>query len=403
VKPRIFPWNGDRDPEQLDRVQDIGGDLTLNREKVYEVGREEILGYRKGTPEFAYSMRQFEYGSMAFWRALANQEDPASAALDNSITLEDIKVTRSDISAYLTDDNGTFRGTVWFPNLRVNGFSINIADPDSIVERNFDLVGEDYKILDGNYFRFQKDTAVGSGALTTVLSVTPVQYASGDYVFRVLRVRGADVTELEEDTSSPYATNTWRYDVGTNSVITQSCAASDIVKIYYPSNTSYTVWNDNDSDADFLLAEQCEIWMKNGTGSDARIYRLQGITIDVTLDRTDYKEIGNSQVVQTGVSGKTVTITLNSLGEDFTLEDILNSDPTYPYIDPRDFPDTIQLQVKIYTDKTHSTFKMGYLVQNLSPTTLGLSQTVEDYMQKNNALESDNLLISDDETEIAFA
>jgi hypothetical protein len=59
--------------------------------------------------------------------------------------------------------------------------------------------------------------------------------------------------------------------------------------------------------------------------------------------------------------------------------------------------------VKIFTDSTHDTFKMGYLITTLSPTALGLSQTIEDYMQKTHALESDNLLISDDENEIIFA
>jgi hypothetical protein len=73
VKPRVFPWNNDRDPEQIDRSQEIGGDLTLNREKTYEIGRDGVLGYNKGIPSFAYTMRQYEYGSMAFFRALANK------------------------------------------------------------------------------------------------------------------------------------------------------------------------------------------------------------------------------------------------------------------------------------------------------------------------------------------
>ena len=405
VWPRIFPWNGDRNPEQIDRVQDIGGDLALNREKLYEIGRNGVLGYRKGTPSFSYSMRQYEYGSMDFWRALANQEDPASAALDNSITLEDLKSEKSDISAFLTDDNGTFRGTVWFPNLRVNGFSMNIGDPEAIVERNFDLVGEDYKILEGNYFYCEKDTVITAGPaeFTLALLQIPIEYASGDYVLQVLRVRGVDVTKLEEDATSTYDANSWRYDLGSNSVIVQTCITDDIVKVSYSSATPYTVWADNTVDTSFLLAEDCEIWMKKGIAAESKIYKLQSITIDVALERTDKREIGNTEVVQTGVSAKTVTVTLNSLGEDFTLEDILNNDPAYPYIDPRDFPATIQLMVKIFTDSTHDTFKMGYLITTLSPTALGLSQTIEDYMQKTHALESDNLLISDDENEIVFA
>ena len=145
VQPRIFPANSARAPEQINRAQDISGDLTLTQEKLYEIGRDGKMGVRKETPSLAYSMTQYEYGSMEFWYALANVEDPASGALDNSIDLDDIKSTTFDITAYMTDDDNTFRGTMWFPKLRVNGFSLNIGDPDAVVERSFDLVGEDFK------------------------------------------------------------------------------------------------------------------------------------------------------------------------------------------------------------------------------------------------------------------
>ncbi len=39
--------------------------------------------------------------------------------------------------AYLTDDAGTVLGSLWYPKLRVAGFSLNIADPDAKIERNF--------------------------------------------------------------------------------------------------------------------------------------------------------------------------------------------------------------------------------------------------------------------------
>lgn len=187
VKPRVFSWNNDRDPEQIDRSQDIGGDLTLNREKVYEIGRDGLLGYRQQTPSFAYSMRQFEYGSMAFWYDLANKETPGSGE-DRFINLDSLKEVKFDIACFLTDDDNTFQGSIWFPKLRVNGFSLNIADPEAIIERNFDLIGEDYKILDKKYFSFQKATAAGA-TLNIVLSPVAIEYASDTYIFRVLRVR----------------------------------------------------------------------------------------------------------------------------------------------------------------------------------------------------------------------
>ena len=59
--------------------------------------------------------------------------------------------------------------------------------------------------------------------------------------------------------------------------------------------------------------------------------------------------------------------------------------------------------VKIFSDNTHTTFKMGYLITGLSPTTLGTSQAIEDYNKVTDSLESDNLKISSDESEIVFA
>jgi len=394
-KPRIFPWNSTREPEQIDRSQDIGGDLTLNREKQYEIGRDGILGYRKGTPAFAYSMRQFEYGQMGFWNSLVNKVNPVGSPY--YVTLEDLKTPISDIAAFLTDDNGTFTGSIWFPKLRVNGFSINIGDPDAIVERNFDLVGEDYKILDGKYFAYEKATAVAPGVQTIVLDPVPVAYATDKYIFRVLRVRSGVVSELIEG----IGTNQWQFTAPATVEINDGLT-DDVHKVYYESATAYTtLWTNNNSDSDFLLAESCEISIKVGTGT--RVYRLQSVGIDVAFERTDYKEIGNSEIVQTGVKSKTVTISLNRFSEDFSLEAILAGDTTFPYINPRDFVDNIQLMVKVFSDKTHTAFKIGYLMNNISPTTLATAQPVEDYQTRTNALECDNLKISDHESEIVFA
>jgi hypothetical protein len=392
-KPRDFPWNNDRDPEQIDRLQNITGDQTLNREKVYEIGRVGRLGFKKSTPSFAYSATQIEYGSMAFWYALANKENPGTGDA-HDVDLDDLVETQMDIAAFLTDDNTNFRGTIWFPGLRVNGFSVNIADPDATVERSFDLVGEDYKMLDEKYLSYQKATASGA-TLVMVLSPVAIEYAAGDYIFRVLRVRSGVVSELEETTDYTYVN-------GTATLTVTGCVASDIVKVYYPSATAYTTtWTDNDVDPDLLLAEYCEIRLKVGTAE--RIYRLQTVGIDVAFDRADYKEIGNSKIVQRGVNNKTVTISLNRFAEDFALEDILASDTTYPYIDPSNFAENIQCQVLIYNEKAHTNFKIGYLVTGLSPTTIGTSQDVEAYQQRTVALESDNLKISDDAAELAFA
>jgi hypothetical protein len=462
-KPRAFPWNSARVPEQIDRLQNITGDQTLNREKVYEIGRVGRLGFKKGVPSFAYSATQFEYGSMSFWYDLANKITPvinAAVAWARTLTvvtitktghgllnndlititvssdiaalplgtytityigvdtfsvvglnaggatgtctyakpydvdLDDLVETQCDIAAFLTDDDSTFRGTIWFPGLRVNGFSINIADPDATIERSFDLIGEDYKMLDEKYFSYNSHIATVATEVVT-LSPAAIEFASGDYVFKVLRVRADVVSELEEGSGA----NQWSYATG--DVTINTCEVDDLIKIYYPSTTAYTTtWTDNNSDPDLLLAEYAEIRLKVGTGT--RIYRLQSIGIDVAFDRADYKEIGNSEVVQRGVNNKTVTVALNRFAEDFALEDILASDTGFPYIDPRNFAEDIQMQIKIYGEKAHTNFKMGYLITGLSPTTIGTTQDIESYNQRTANLESDNCKISSVETEIAF-
>jgi hypothetical protein len=389
VKPRNFSWNNDRTPAQIDRMQDLTGDLALNREKLKEIGRVGKLGFRKKIPTFTGGFTQFEYGSMAYWYDLANKEDPGSGE-DHYIELTDIEDTITDIAAFLTDDDDTFRGTIHFPKLRLNGFSINIADPEAIIERKFDLTGEDYKMLDGKYLAYQKATAAGA-TLVMVLNPVAIEYASGLYIFKVLRVRSGVVSEV----------TTYSYVNGTATLTVTGCAASDIVKVFYESSTAYTTtWTDNDSDPDALLAEYAEIRLKVGTGT--RIYRLQTVGIDVKFDRSDKGEIGNSEKVQYGVDDTTVTISLDRFAEDFSLEDILASDTTYPYIDPRDFAENIQLQVLIYADKNHTSFKIGYLVTGISPTAVGTSQTIDEKNKRTDTLESDNMKISDDVTEVAF-
>jgi len=99
-KPRAFSWNSSRVPEQIDRLQNITGDQTLNNEKVYEIGRVGRLGFKKSTPSFAYSATQFEYGSMSFWYDLANKANPGSGE-DHYVDLDDLVETQTDIAAFL--------------------------------------------------------------------------------------------------------------------------------------------------------------------------------------------------------------------------------------------------------------------------------------------------------------
>ena len=59
-KPRIFPFNGNVAPAEIDRAQAIDPTISLNREKIEEIGREGVVGYIKKTPSIAYRLTQLE-------------------------------------------------------------------------------------------------------------------------------------------------------------------------------------------------------------------------------------------------------------------------------------------------------------------------------------------------------
>ena len=94
-RPRIFPHDGDVADAEIDRAQAIDPTVTLNREKVEEIGRDGVVGYIRRTPTIAYRLTQLEYGAMEFWRKLANKGD----AVD-TLDLNDFKTPTFDICAY---------------------------------------------------------------------------------------------------------------------------------------------------------------------------------------------------------------------------------------------------------------------------------------------------------------
>ena len=205
---------------------------------------------------------------------------------------------------------------------------------------------------------------------------------------------------LEDETKT--VDGTYSYNNSTKTITIDDVKEGDIYKVFYASATAYTdLWTDDDSDEVALYADCVDIFLKVGTSEE--IHRLQTINIDAKFARTDYKEIGNPNVVQRGSKDEKVTVKLDRYNEGFSLEDILASDTTYCDINPRDFSANIQLLIKIYTDNTKTTFKMGYLVSNLSPTNINVGQMVQDYQKIGTTLESDNLKISEVESEVAFA
>jgi hypothetical protein len=403
TRPRIFPENGLRTEEQINRAQTFTGDFAQPITKLYELGRIEMLGSKKDQSTLTGTLEVNEVGSMSLIRSMANMADPSSSG-DESVDLNDISSTKFDIATFLTDDDGTFRGTLWFPKLRVSGFSVNIGDPDAIVSRSFSLVGEDRAVLDEKYLALERHTAVAVGVQIVDLNPEPIEYESGKYIFKVVRTRGGVVSYLLEDASSPYAADTWRLEVasGDYSVVIQSGQIGDEYQIYYMASTAYdTIWTDNDIIPDAVYANQCSIYLKVGSGSSAYIYRLQSVAIDGTFDRADYKEIGNVDIVQSGVNAKTVTVALGQFAEGWTLDKILAGNPAQPYYNARDFVSNISLLVKIYTDSSKTTFLKGYKISNLAVTAKSDGATPQEKNPNDTTLEADNFIESTDEAQIA--
>lgn len=390
-KPRIFPFGGDCAPAEIDRAQAIDPTVSLNREKVEEIGNPNIVGYIKKTPTIGYRLTQLEYGNFEFWRKLANKADSVE-----TLTLNDFKTPTFDICAYLTDDDNTFKGTIWYPKLRTSGFSFTIGDPEAIVERGFDFVGEKAVIWQGdNRYFIYKEHVAGSGNDDEISLSDRVPAVDPDiadkYMIRVLRVKAGVTTELVETTD-------WTYSPTTLTIV--SITTGDIIKVYYTSATAPDVqFTPNTTDPAGILADSCDIYVYvPGTGkpSSANImYRVQSATIDVSFDREDTKEIGNREVVKRGIRDKTVSVTLGRLLEEFTMEEVLRGvDTGYGKIDIEKFSDQVTVIIKVYEDSTKATFKYGLKATGLTGTELRGGAGINAYVNKENALEGEALTIT---------
>lgn len=399
--PRIFPYNGTGAPIQIDRLQDLSATVSLNREKIREVGRDGIVDWRSRIPSTRLSLKQYEYGHIKTFRKLANVSDSV-----NSITLNDFKTSMVDICGYKTDDSGTFVGTVWYPKMRVASFGITIGDPQAYVERSFELVGEDENILEGSnkYFNYATFTASGGSPESfTVNAPSPASDPdnSGQYLFRVLKVSGTTTTELTYTTSTPTSAAA-NYKFTAPSTLQVGTTAGDVIKVYYSAATyitGSTPFTNNDSDAASLFAEDCSIYLY--VSADNYVYKLQSVSLDVSFDRADYYEIGSTDIIQRGVKDKTVRVTLGRILEAYTVEEVMRGvSSTYGRINTRKYTDNITLRIKCYGNSTKNTFNIGFKATALSPVGLDAGVPLNDYITRNATLEGMDLTISETESVI---
>ena len=399
-RPRVYPFNGDIAPAQIDRLQTLSASPTLNREKIREIGRDGIVDWRNRIPSTSVTAMQYEYGDLEFFRKITNKANSV-----NSITLADFKSSMFDIVGYKTDDDGTFQASVVYPKLRTSGFSINIGDPQAYIERNFNFIGEDEDIYKGdNKYYIYKRYAASGGAPETFTISSPAAVAdpdnSGQYMIRVLRVNISDGSTTQLTYTSGVASGTtYAYD-GVNA-LTVATTSGDIIKAYYTATTylSEDVFTNNNSDAAALPAENSTILLY--VSSNNTVYKLQSIGIDVSFDRTDYYEIGNGEVVQRGVRENTVRVTLGRILDAYTIEEVLRGvSSTYGRINTRKYIDDATLRLKIYGNSSKNTFNIGYRIPNLSPVSFDNSIPTNDYINRGAVLEAQELTISTTESVI---
>jgi hypothetical protein len=402
VQTRVIPWNSAASWEQIDRSQGIDGDLNLNRNPRYELGRENKVDYKKNRPEFRYSLKQFEFGNMSFFRRLANVANSVK-----SITQADFKTSKIDLAEYLTEDDATVSGTLWLPKLRTSRFSLNIGAPSEDIERSFELVGEHWKWVKGNnkYLIYvDKVCETGeSGSVAIVMGAgdyvnypTPVVNpdVAGQYILKVLRIRSGVVAELVETTNYTYVN-------GTKTLTFLLAAVGDMYRVIY-SASSYisggSIFTDNDVDPGAISADNISIYLNVSNYA----HLLQSAGLEVSFDRTDYSELGTDEIQQTGFKTTATTINLDKYVEGAVIEEILRGESAgYGLIDARMFAENIKFQIKIYSDSTKETFVMGYEVADLTPSNLKDGVAVQDVKKRTFSLMSDNILITDDESEMS--
>jgi len=397
-RPRIFPISGLAEDAEIDRAQAIDPTVSLNREKVEEIGRDGVVGYLKRSPTATYRLTQYEYASIEYFQKIIGTTTLGSSG-QTGITLSDFKTPYYDICGYLVDDDGTFTGTVLYPALRTAGFSITIGDPQAVVERSFDLVGDNYIIWqdDNKYYIYDSYTAGSGDDDELYLGAIPPAIDPDDstYMYRVVRVRSGVTTELVETTDYTYSNATKKLTI-------VSPIADDLFKCWYSSGTAPTVqFTNNDVDVPAIIGDSVSIYLyvpaSGKPESSDYLYRLQSVTLDVTFDREDLREIGSKNVVQRGVKDKTVTVTLGQILESFTIEEVLRGEASgYGKLDVTELGDDTALIVNFFDDNDKGSFKYGMKATGLSPTELRGGPTVNEYVNTEATLEGEDLTISAD-------
>jgi len=403
TKPRVYPWNADTQPIDIDRVQAISGGVNQPQELVYEVGRLDKVCTDLKILEEKCSLTQLEYGEVDFYLALANK----AALPSGGLQLSDFDDSLVDIISVGKDKfGGTMEQTLWLPKLSLNSLAFNIANADARIERTFDLGGDFFKILkNNNKIYMQKIYTVPSGYSAAPYAIVisdpaPVldPNVATKYIQRVLRVRSGVTTELEVTTDY-----TWTNGTTTLSVLLAT--SGDILKVVYTASSfgtggDYTTLND--ADLCYINADSVKVTLQSGAGTEVELDRLTSLNLTATLNRISEAVIGLSEKLLKNVQTYDVKVALNGRVKDATIEEVLmgQAGNSWGIIDPNEFKTDLVLRVYVYEDATKSTFKMGYKVTGLAFADNTQDANANDFWSNGINLSSDNMLISDVEIDI---
>jgi len=402
VKPRLYPYNGDVAPQDINRLQVFNGSVTTPSDPVYEIGRLLKMTDDRKISEETTSLTQLEYGKLDTFLALANLATKPVGGLQ----MTDFDNSLVDIVSLGKDKfNGTLEQTLWLPKLTLDTFTFNVADADSRVERQFSLKGDFYKILRyaNKNFIYKKFTAASGNTPTMILdcsdpvvSVDPNN--SGVYILRINRVRAGVTTELVLSTD-------YTFNSGLNQVTILASQVSDIFKVYYSASSFGTAGDPtslNDVDDYFLKAENLQVYLTDGL-TPIRLDILTSLNITATWNRINESVIGQHEKILKSAKDHTVTVALNGRVKNATIEEILmgQAGNNWGIIDVDFFIANAYLVVKVYQENTHQNFIIGYRINKLVIDTTAQNTPVNDFLTGNVNLKSDNLLITDLEADLA--
>lgn len=409
-QPNIYPI-GLGTPSSISRVQAIDPTATTNFQRIKEIGRLYTVGYVRKVPTVTYRMTQVEYGSFSFWQQITNQASDVSA-----IDLSMFKTSAFDIAAFLTDDNGQYRGTMLYPYMRTSGFSLHIGSPEATAERTFNFIGEKaitwQNPANPYYIEVDKVTGTATDDVIDLSAWTPLidpdvsdAFTLGQqYIFRIAVTVGGVTTILDPNVDYTYDTGTMH---ATLTGATVPVAAGQTYKTWFTSATPPTdgLFVQDNVDAAGINATSTSIFLfVPGSGvpnSADYLFRIQSCEIDVTFTRADLKEIGNRNIVQLGINLNKVSVKIGRMLEKFTIDEVLRGVVTgYGKLDLENYGTDVSLIVKIFSDDTKQTFLYGMYATQLAPQDVGQGVPVNAYVKDNATLEGEYLLITSDNSQL---